>query len=80
MSLNMQPLSYNFYTLFTYDPTNGILVPRYNLLINNVLLQENVAINRNTPMGGVNLFDNVGRTVVGTWNPQTRILTIAGFA
>lgn len=71
---------YNFDTIFTYDPTNGILLPLYNIRINNTLLDQGVAISRNTPAGGVNLFDNIGRSIVGTWNAETRILTIEGFA
>ena len=71
---------YNFEAIFTYDPINGILVPLYNIRINNNLLDQGVAINRNTPTGGVNLFDNVGRGIVGTWDTETKILTIEGFA
>jgi hypothetical protein len=70
---------YAFNTLFDYDATNGILIPRFDLVINNTLLPKGVAISKSTFTGGLNLFNYVGRALAGTWNPVTKQLTVAGF-
>lgn len=73
------PQQYNFYNIFTYSPTAGTITPKFNVIINNVLLPVNVPITSSTYTGGVNLFGYVGRSFAGEWNPQTRLLTIERF-
>ncbi len=70
---------YSFYSLFDYDAANGILVPKVNLVINNTLLPEGVAINHSTNIGGLNLFNYIGNAVAGTWDEESQKLEIAGF-
>jgi hypothetical protein len=76
----MAQLSYNFDTIFTYDPVNHVLVPKFNVSINGIYLPKDVPINLSTPTGGVNLFNYVGKSIVGTWNDETNTLYIVGFA
>jgi hypothetical protein len=73
------PQQYNFYNIFTYALQTGAITPKYNILINNALLPVNVPITPNTYTGGVNLFQYVGRSFAGEWNPQTQQLTIERF-
>lgn len=70
---------YAFNTLFDYDPINGILIPKFDLIINNTILRQGVAISRNTYTGGLNLFNYIGRSVAGSWDSNTRQLQVAGF-
>lgn len=73
------PQQYNFYNIFTYSPISGTITPKYNILINNVLLPANIPITPSTYTGGINLFGYVGRSFAGEWNTQTQQLTIEKF-
>lgn len=70
---------YSFYALFNYDASNGLLIPKFDLIINNTILTKGIAISKGTPTGGLNLFNYVGRSVAGTWDESTQKLEIAGF-
>jgi len=70
---------YRFEVIFNYNATTGIIIPRFNVLINGVPFNRGVAIYRSTSFGGLNLFNYIGRDIAGTWNPQTRVLTVLGF-
>ena len=72
--------TYTFDSVFTYDPLNGLLVPKFDIKIDTMFLNKNQALNRASFVGGLNLFDYIGRKIVGSWDPATSILTIAGFA
>ena len=76
----MEQLSYSFDTIFTYDPVRNILIPKFNTSINGIYLSKDIPINPSTPTGGVNLFNYVGKSIVGTWNAETSTLYIVGFA
>jgi hypothetical protein len=73
------PQQYNFYNIFTYAPATGTITPKFNIIINNVLLPKDIPITPSTYTGGINLFQYVGRSFAGEWNPQTQQLTIERF-
>jgi hypothetical protein len=73
------PQQYSFNNIFTYAPAAGTITPKYSVLINNVLLPKDIPIIPSTYTGGVNLFQYVGRSFAGEWNPQTLQLTIERF-
>ena len=75
----MPTQQYNFYNIFTYAPITGTITPKFNIIINNVILPKNVPITPSTPTGGINLFQYVGRSFAGEWNQQTQQLTIERF-
>lgn len=72
--------SYTFNSIFVYSPVNNTLVPNFKVIINNVILPENVAITPSSNTGGVNLFNYINRSAVGTWDAPNRTFTIEGFA
>lgn len=72
--------SYNFETIFTFDPVRNILIPQFNASINGIYLPKGILISPSTPTGGVNLFNYVGRSIIGTWDAGTSTLYIVGFA
>jgi hypothetical protein len=73
------PQQYSFYNIFVYSPTTGTISPKFNIIINNVLLPKNVPITPLTNAGGVNLFQYVGRSFAGEWNAKAQQLTIEKF-
>jgi hypothetical protein len=70
---------YAFENIFNVYPDLGIIIPRFNVVINNTIASQGQAINKNTTFNGLNLFDYIGRDFAGTWDPRTRYLTISGF-
>lgn len=70
---------YNFYAIFDYAPANGIITPKFDVIINNALLRRGVPITPSTFTGGVSLFQYVGRSFAGVWNEKARQLTIERF-
>ena len=70
---------YKFDNIFTVNLPIGIIIPKYTVVINNTRFSHGVAINKNTSFGGLNLFNYIGRDIVGNWNPVARELTITGF-
>ncbi len=72
-------LRYNFNTIFDYDPKNGILIPKFNVEVNNTRLPKGVAINQRTSTGGLNLFNYIGRAMSGVWDDTEKVLFIEGF-
>jgi hypothetical protein len=70
---------YRFEAVFNVYPELGIIIPRFNVIINNVIAARGQAINRNTTFNGLNLFNYIGRDFAGTWDPVRRYLTISGF-
>ncbi len=75
----MPVAKYKFDTIFTYDSINGIIIPKYTVVINNTKLPEGVAINGNTYTGGLILFNYIGRSLAGTWYSDRRELVVEGF-
>jgi len=70
---------YRFDNIFNYNAVTGVIIPNFNVIINNVPFNQGSAITRFTSFGGLNLFNYVGRDIAGTWNPVTRTLTVQGF-
>ena len=70
---------YRFDTIFDVNLQVGIIIPKYTVIINNTRFSHGVAINKNTSFGGLDLFNYIGRDIVGTWNSVTKELTITGF-
>lgn len=75
----MSPGRYKFANIFTYDPTNGIIVPRFDVIINGWKLNQGATINRYTFIGGLDLFNYIGKDMAGTWDAKNRVVTIQGF-
>lgn len=75
----MQPSRYNFDTIFTYIPQGDYIVPKFNVLINGVRFNTGTAIYRSSYLGGLNLFNYIGRPIAGTWDVATSTLNILGF-
>ena len=73
------PQQYNFSDILIYAPTTGTITPKFNIVINNVLLPKNVPITPGVNAGGINLFQYVNRSFAGEWNPTTQQLTIERF-
>ena len=75
----MVPLRYRFNDIFFYNPTTGVLIPRYTVIINNVRYFEGIPIANIPAIGRLNLYDYIGRDFLGEWNPTARELTVSGF-
>ncbi|HVB24091.1 MAG TPA: hypothetical protein VNG51_19290 [Ktedonobacteraceae bacterium] len=71
-------LQYNFYEIFTYDARNGILLPKYDVLVTDVLHRKGIAITQRHIVG-LNMFDYIGRSLVGQWDKKREMLEIVGF-
>ncbi len=70
---------YRFEAIFYVYLNVGIIVPRFNVIINNTRIQSGQAISKNSLVGGLDLFNYVGHSISGEWDPTTRELTILGF-
>ncbi len=70
---------YKFEAIFYVYPDIGIIIPRFNVIINNTLMPQGQAISKSSLEGGLNLFNYIGRSISGTWDGATRQLTILGF-
>lgn len=70
---------YAFDTIFYYNPANGTLIPRYNIIINGIRINAGSPIAPNTSFLGLNLSTYVGRGILGDWDNNNRILTVVGF-
>lgn len=70
---------YAFWTIFEIDPTTGLLKPKFNVIVNGALFNRGTFIQKGLTFGGINLYNYMGKTIGGIWNPQTRTLTITGF-
>jgi len=71
---------YTFSNVFSYYPTGGgVIIPEYNIVINGVSFNRGSAITRSTYIGGLNLFNYIGRDIAAIWYPETKILSIQGF-
>ena len=70
---------YRFGAVFNVYPDLGIIIPRFNVIINNSIAPKGQAVTKNTTFNGLNLFDYIGREFAGTWDPTTKYLTISGF-
>ncbi len=75
----MSSLRYDFNNIFFYNPTTGVLIPRYNVIINNLRYPAGIPIVNVSMPGRLNLYDYIGRPLLGEWNEQARELTISGF-
>ena len=75
----MQPKRYEFNAIFNYDAANGVITPRYNVVINGVRFNAGAPITRSTLFAGLNLFNYIGRSMQAIWDPSSAILTIEGF-
>jgi hypothetical protein len=73
------PNRYRFDTIFNYYPDTGIIIPRFNVNINNVRVSKGLPIIKSSSFNGLNLFNYVGRAIAGIWNRETRELSILGF-
>lgn len=78
-SSKIQRSMYEFGSIFYVNYALGYIVPRYNVVINGVRVNQGTIINRNSLVGGLNLFDYIGRRIAGTWEDATRTVVINGF-
>lgn len=70
---------YNFYEIFDYDQTRGILIPKFNITVNGMRYNKGVLIAQSSLMGNLNLFNYIGHGIAGTWDVSTFVLNILGF-
>lgn len=81
---------YNFYTVFSIDPTSLLLQTIYPTYINGLFYPKGTTIPRGLSFGGLNLYNYAGRDVAATWTPNALLqgtlssifpptLTIVGF-
>ena len=70
---------YDFYTIFDYDPTNGVLLPKYDVRIPsvNAAYREGIGITHSSVVG-LNLFDHIGSAFVGRWDKKRKELEVVG--
>ena len=73
------PARYKFDDIFSYDPINGILIPRFNTIISTTRLQAGIGVTKNSLAAGLNLFNYVGKDIAARWNPIASEMTIVGF-
>lgn len=79
IKVNM-PSRYRFDVIFNVNLTLGIIIPRFTVIINNTRFSTGVAINRYTSFGGLNLFNYIGKDIIGVWSSANGgELTITGF-
>lgn len=70
---------YTFSSVFGYNQQTGFLFPLFNTWINGAYFIQYSNIPKGASFGGIDLYGLVGKDVAGTWNTQTRTLTIVGF-
>ena len=75
----MQPQRYEFSTIFNYDQINGVLIPKFNIVINGVRYSAWTPISRTTLFSGLNLFNYINRPMQAVWDPTNFVLTVEGF-
>ena len=68
---------YNFTDIFDHDQVNGILVPKFDIIVNGVRHANGVGITQIGLTGALNLFNYIGHDIAGTWDGTN--LTIEGF-
>lgn len=69
---------YNFNTLFGINPHTQDIFPLYNTIINRIPYRPYISIPRGSSFGGIDIYRFVGRTFTGTWDQNTRTVTIVG--
>ncbi len=74
------PERYTFASVFNYDATLGTITLNFPIIINGLRYNQGAVVTRYTPfIGGLNLFNYLGRDIKGTFNSLTREVTILGF-
>ncbi len=74
------PERYTFDSIFNYNAANGTITLNYPVIINGTRYNQGTVVTRSAPfIGGLNLFNYLGREVRGTFNPQTREVSVEGF-
>ena len=75
----MQPKRYEFISIFDYNATNGVVIPKYNVVVGGVRYPARGPITRATSFSGLDLFNYIGRPMQAVWDPSSLTLTIQGF-
>lgn len=71
---------YTFSSIFTFNANAGTITANFPVIINGLRYNQGTLVTPSTPfLGGLNLFNYIGKDVQGTFNPQTREVTIQGF-
>lgn len=70
--------SYNFYNIFGINPQTQDIFPLYNMRVNGVNYLRNYSIPKGLSFGGIDIYKLVGRSFSGTWDENTKVLTIVG--
>jgi hypothetical protein len=70
---------YTFDTIFTYDSTNGVLVPKYAIALNGARFTKGVPIPKDPNSSGLVLFNYIGRDIIGIYDETNGVLQIEGF-
>ena len=70
---------YTFDSIFTITPI-GTISTNFPIVINGLSYGQGTVLTPTSPfLGGVNIFNNVGKDISGTFNPTTRVVSIQGF-
>lgn len=75
----MTAARYNFDTIFTYDQTRDVIVPKYDVALNGSRFPKNVPISKDPNSPGLVLFRYLGRGINGVYDKETGVLKIDGF-
>lgn len=70
---------YRFFDVFQTSQQTGLFFPTVNIVINNLRYPAYYNIPRGISFGGLDLYNYSGRDIAGTFDPNTRTLTIVGF-
>jgi len=70
---------YTFNSIFTINPI-GTISTNFPIIINGLSYGQGTLLTPTSPfLGGVNIFNNIGKDISGTFNPSTRVVSIQGF-
>lgn len=69
---------YLFYNIFGKNPDTGDIYPLFNMRINGLSYLARYSIQRGPSFGGIDIYKLEGRDLSGTWDADTKVLTIVG--
>lgn len=71
---------YTFNSIFTYNANAGTISTNFPVVVSGIRYNQGTIVTQNSPfLGGLNLFNYIGKDVSGTFNPGTREVNIQGF-
>lgn len=76
-----KPKLYKFDNVFSYYPETDIIMPKFDVLINDKISRANVPIRNNDGAlynHGLDLFRYITKDFAGVWDKKSEMLTITG--